>query len=365
MEIHNSPKRCTKCILPETIEGIKFDADHVCEFCLNNKTHPVIGEIELQKILKTKKGENFDCVVPFSGGKDSTYVLYYAVKNLNLRAIAVNYDSGFQSDLSRENMETTCKVLNVPLIYKNANRNLQLAMLKEILRISELNELFFHICGNCEVNIRSSAISVAKKHKIPFILYGSSFYEDFDQSKFLNMLGTKAFCKRILSRPKKIWPEIFYRLVKYSIYSAIQRMEMGVPLKYCFSLGKLVPFDGDGYKAIYFYDYIQWDLINKIRLLEENLGWKYPENRVHRFDCLLHAFGNYHWIHEAGISCDGFNFAAMVRENKMTRDDALVADRKVIEEVEDECSIVLKKLGFKNYQFPTMKKNTHVNVKKV
>lgn len=42
-------------------------------------------------------------VIPISGGKDSTFVLYYAVKTLGLRAIAVNYDSGLQSDLAEKN----------------------------------------------------------------------------------------------------------------------------------------------------------------------------------------------------------------------------------------------------------------------
>lgn len=129
-------KRCTRCILPETFPGISFDEEGVCNFCLTHRSPPTLGEARLREILSAQKGERYDCVVPVSGGKDSTYILYYAVKVLGLRTIAVNYDSGFQSPLAAENARNACEMLDVPLVVIRAGRDRQMRMLREILAIS-------------------------------------------------------------------------------------------------------------------------------------------------------------------------------------------------------------------------------------
>ena len=74
---------CTKCLLPETHETITFNSQGLCSVCTNSQEKSVIDwesrSLELQSIaedIKTKGG-NYDCVVPFSGGKDSTFTLYY------------------------------------------------------------------------------------------------------------------------------------------------------------------------------------------------------------------------------------------------------------------------------------------------
>ena len=54
--------------------------------------------------LSLKEDGPYDCVVPLSGGKDSVYVLYYTVKKLGLRAIAVSYDNGFVHEVAIRNM---------------------------------------------------------------------------------------------------------------------------------------------------------------------------------------------------------------------------------------------------------------------
>ena len=44
---------------------------------------------------KYKNKNKYDCIVPFSGGKDSTWTLYYIVKHLNLNPLVVRFDHGF------------------------------------------------------------------------------------------------------------------------------------------------------------------------------------------------------------------------------------------------------------------------------
>ena len=66
-------RRCTKCILPTTMPFIRFDADGVCNYCHNytiaNNPKPVE---ELFKLVEPyRRPGRDDCIVPFSGGRDS------------------------------------------------------------------------------------------------------------------------------------------------------------------------------------------------------------------------------------------------------------------------------------------------------
>ena len=79
-------KKCTKCQLPETYETIEFDKDGVCNICegVKYKTEKIDWKkrkLLLDKIIEDHRGKySYDCIIPFSGGKDSVFQLYYLVK---------------------------------------------------------------------------------------------------------------------------------------------------------------------------------------------------------------------------------------------------------------------------------------------
>ena len=68
-----------------------------------------------EKIKSVGINSKYDCVVGVSGGRDSTFLLYYIKKILNLRPLAVHYDNGFDSDTSVSNILNICQKLNVDL----------------------------------------------------------------------------------------------------------------------------------------------------------------------------------------------------------------------------------------------------------
>jgi hypothetical protein len=83
-------KYCKECIMPESYPGVSFDHEGICNLCTDYKPQRCLGEGKLVELIASseKKGE-YDSVVPLSGGKDSTYILYHAVKKLKLKCIAV------------------------------------------------------------------------------------------------------------------------------------------------------------------------------------------------------------------------------------------------------------------------------------
>lgn len=109
-------KRCKRCILPETMPFIKFDNEGVCNYCHNYKprNNPKPKE-ELFKIVEPyrRKGKELDCIVPFSGGRDSCYGLHLIIKELEMKPVTYTYDWGMVTDLGRRNISQMCADLGV------------------------------------------------------------------------------------------------------------------------------------------------------------------------------------------------------------------------------------------------------------
>ncbi len=108
-------QRCTKCILPSTMPFITFNEIGVCNYCENYKVRNQPKPLkELEKILEPYRKENgVECIVPFSGGRDSSFGLHLIVKELGLKAVAYTYDWGLVTDLGRRNISRVVSKLNV------------------------------------------------------------------------------------------------------------------------------------------------------------------------------------------------------------------------------------------------------------
>ncbi len=109
-------KRCTKCLLPETFPFIEYDDNGVCNYCHNYKKKNTPKSIEeLQKLVEPYRKTNGkpEVLIPFSGGRDSTYVLHKVVTELDLNAVAYTYDWGMVTDLARRNVARICGKLGV------------------------------------------------------------------------------------------------------------------------------------------------------------------------------------------------------------------------------------------------------------
>jgi glutamine---fructose-6-phosphate transaminase (isomerizing) len=119
----NALKRCTKCLLPETFPFIHYDENGVCNICKNY--HPI--EIKSMDILhseieKYRKRDSFaECILPFSGGRDSSYALHYVKKELGLKPVAYTYDWGMVTDIARRNISRLCGELGVEHILVSAD----------------------------------------------------------------------------------------------------------------------------------------------------------------------------------------------------------------------------------------------------
>ncbi|KMT52516.1 glucosamine 6-phosphate synthetase [Pseudomonas fildesensis] len=114
---YNTPelRRCTKCILPETMPYITFDASGVCNYCTTYKLRnvPKPKQEIFDLVAPYRRNGALDCIVPFSGGRDSCYGLHLIVKELGMNPVTYTYDWGMVTDLGRRNISRMCAELGV------------------------------------------------------------------------------------------------------------------------------------------------------------------------------------------------------------------------------------------------------------
>lgn len=95
--------------MPEGYQGTSLDEDGICNHCNAYLRHDKVlndfenlGDVFLKIINDYRNKDTYDCILLFSGGKDSSYVLSELKDKYGLRILAFTYDWGFQSDTKEE-----------------------------------------------------------------------------------------------------------------------------------------------------------------------------------------------------------------------------------------------------------------------
>ncbi|RKM57880.1 hypothetical protein D6855_12585 [Butyrivibrio sp. CB08] len=114
-------KRCSKCVLPETMPFIEFDRDGVCNYCRGYRKMSYMGKAELDKWNDDFHKNNKTAMISFSGGRDSSYGLHYFVKEMGIKPVAYCYDWGMVTDLARRNQSRMCEKLGIEFILVSAD----------------------------------------------------------------------------------------------------------------------------------------------------------------------------------------------------------------------------------------------------
>lgn len=116
-------RRCSRCVLTETYPLITFDAEGVCNYCRAHQPIRVRGEQALHEAVEPYRSKDGspDCIVAFSGGRDSTYGLHYIKTELGMNPVAFTYDWGMVTDLARRNQARICGKLGIEHIIRSAD----------------------------------------------------------------------------------------------------------------------------------------------------------------------------------------------------------------------------------------------------
>lgn len=177
---------CNKCLLPDNFPNVDFDDQGVCHHCREFegfKTHvekyfktPDDFELVINKHRpKTETGNEddrpYDCLLMFSGGKDSTYVLYKLV-DMGLKVLTFTFDNGYISDSAFENIRRTNEALGTDHVVGKAEHMNHVFV--ESLRTN------YNVCHGCWHALNTYAAKIANNKKIPLVLSGLSRGQIFE-----------------------------------------------------------------------------------------------------------------------------------------------------------------------------------------
>lgn len=194
-------KKCSRCRLPETYETIEFDPEGICNICRGHEAKLEIDWQERKKkldaIIAEYRGKNqYDCIIPFSGGKDSTFQLLYLMKEYKIKPLVVRFNHGFLRPTIQENVQRTLKTLGCDFLEFTPNWHVvKKLMLESVRRKGDF-------CWHCHTGIYSYPIRVALLYKVPLVIWGepqseiTAYYDyssdeiEFEDEKKFNMLRT-------------------------------------------------------------------------------------------------------------------------------------------------------------------------------
>ena len=301
---------CTRCILNSNYPGLGFNEKGECSFCTKYHEFKPIGEDKLLKECETakaaarKRNIEFDVLVPLSGGKDSTYMLYLAAKKYGLKVLAMTYDNGLLSKLALKNINTTVARSGVQHVFYRPDQEVLKSIYRTMIRHSG------DICGACDIGTNASILKVSHDYKIPMIFSGVSPLENdsFVPDSIQDVVRFRYIMKKFSNLGRG-------ELRQFLIYPHMNHFIQSF-YKHTGYFGKLI-------MPLFYIDNPSDKEMGEI--IRKELGWE--DSRVSEytkhFDCIAEPLTNYIRNHIYGYERRICQYSNMVRRGEISRDKAL------------------------------------------
>ena len=315
-----------------TVPDIFFNEKGECNFCAIHdnmeKKYPVgqKGQDELNKIIfnikKSEKRKKYDCIVGISGGTDSTYTLYKAVK-FGLRPLAVHFDNGWNSKEAVLNVKNTCRILGVELYTYVVNweefKDLQIAFLRASTPDAEIPT---------DVGIHATLIKIAAKFRLKYVLNGHSF-----RNEGMSPLGWTYMDGRYIKDVQKKFGNLSLKTfpnftIADTLYYNLLR----------------------GIKVIPFLNYIHYIKKDAKKILKNKVKW-IDYGGHHHESVYTKFFQSYLLPKKFNIDKRKTEYSAMILSGQITRQEALSLISKEYPFEKETVDYVINKLGLDKNDF--------------
>lgn len=330
-------RRCTRCVYDETIPGITFDENGVCDYCHThdqlNAEYPTgeEGRRRLEalasEIRAAGRGKRYDVVVGVSGGCDSSFLLYKA-RELGLRPLAVHFDNTWDSTIAVQNIHNVLKKLDVDLYTYVVDNEEYDDLYRSFMRAGVAD-----IEAPTDIGLAATLYKACEKYAVKFMFEGHSFRtEGLSPLGWLYMDGKyiSSVQKRYGTRRLKTFPNMpLVSFMKWTIFSGIRKI-----------------------RPLYYMDYQKEQAK---QLLARELGWQWygGHHLENRFTAFYHSyFLPRRWGYDGRL----LGAAALVRSGQMTREEALAEIAEPQPYDPELIDLVKKRLGFSDAEFEQLMK---------
>lgn len=169
---------CKKCVMPDTKPDLHLDEAGVCNACRSYEKRKEVNwdarHKELLQLLeryRSPDGSGWDCIVPVSGGKDSTYQVL-RILQLGLNPLCVTSTTCDLSQLGRKNIENL-KHLGVDYVEVSPN---------PLIR-AKLNRIGLKQVGDISwpehVGIFTIPVRAAVQFNVPLLVWGENSQNEY------------------------------------------------------------------------------------------------------------------------------------------------------------------------------------------
>ena len=318
-------RRCTRCILPGTFPFITFDEQGVCSICRAHKSFRQHTPEDLHARvahLKQTGGSDPNCLLPLSGGRDSSYGLHYAKTVLGLKPVAYTYDWGMITDLARRNISRMCGALGVEHVLVSAD----IRQKREFIRMNVIAWLNRPHLGTVPLFMAGDkqyfyyADLLKRRMKLQDILFSANPMERTDFK--IGFCGINENYRR----------DVFYAP------NVVNRLRLGLFYAKEFALnpsylnGSLVD-TVTAFWSYYFltkdyisiYDYVAWDEQEIMGTLRDQYDWETAADTktTWRIGDGTAAFYNYIYYRVAGFTENDTFRSNQIRDGLLARETAL------------------------------------------
>jgi len=341
-------RRCSRCVLPETHETIVFDNQGICNICRQHqyKKEAINWEAkkrELDELIEHYRGKyDYDCLVPFSGGKDSTWTLYYLVKEYGLKPLVVRFDHGFLRPNVLENTIRTIRKLGVDFHNFTPNwRLVQKFMLQSFLEKGDF-------CWHCHTGIFAYPMWVAIKYNVPLVFWGEpsaeyTAYYSYDQ-------------------PEEVDEKRFNRFVNLGISAQDMAIRLGGKMDERalkpFTYPPLRELRKINFRSVCLGSFIPWDVKTQSRIIQEELGWKGdevenvpPGYSYEKIECYLQGVRDYIKYIKRGYTRPSHLVSIDIRNSRLTRAEAMEIIKKYEGKRPPSLDLFLEYIGLTEEEF--------------
>lgn len=312
-------ERCVRCTLPITWETLYFDDDGVCNICSNwNVKQKVVNwkkkEEQLLKIFEEAKKEklSYDCIVPFSGGKDSTFTLWAIVRKYGLKPLVVSFDHGFYRPKTIENRTRTFRKLGVDVITFTPNWHI----VRKLMREAFIRKGDF--CWHCHAGIFAYPMQIAVKFKVPLIIWGEGGgeYEAYFKFEDLEETDEWKFNRRTI---------LGMRAEDMAGFIGVELRELE---PYIYPSKK--DLDAAGVKSLPLGKFIPWDVKAQVEINKKELNWEedeiesgFPGVTYEKIECMFTGIRDYIKYLKRGFSRITHLTTLDIRHGRIGRKEAM------------------------------------------
>lgn len=317
MEINDQPlfkdlRYCVRCCMPETQEGIKFDRFGVCQACQSSeqKIHIdwTVREKALREILeeaRSRAGDNYDCIIPISGGKDSTFQLHVLCNVYGMKPLAVTFSHNWFSETGWYNLQNALEQFNVDHIMFTPNRDLVNRVARKSI------EAIGDSCWHCHAGVGAFPLQAAVRFNIPLLIWGESIAESSGRASYFNPV--RKFDREYFTRVSaKLRPD-------QMICDYLTARDL-----YPFNIPSAEACEKAGVFGIHLGDYIFWDDERQTEFVRDTYGWRETEMEgtykgYKSAECVMAGMHDFTCYLKRGYGRGTFHASVDVRNGLLTR----------------------------------------------